>query len=161
MDTYVSTFFDLYGLHNDFPGHQEAQNLANPIEKARRIESRLHDDVVKTVGCRADRFAPHIQPYEFEGLLFSDVDQLVGIEPTWADMQAPLAAVRAAFFSPEHINDGQHTHPSERLSQLEQPRYKKVLHGPRAVQHIGLARMTTQCMHFAEWMAWLETRRPL
>ncbi len=104
------------------------------------------------VGCRPERFIPHIQPYEFEGLLFSDVEQLARTEPAWPRFAPALAKVRAAFDSPEHINDGYETKPSRRLENLLQPRYKKTRHGPLAAEHITLAAMEHECAHFRGWM---------
>ncbi|MFN8557577.1 MAG: DUF4276 family protein [Dehalococcoidia bacterium] len=66
-DTYVTTLFDLYGLDSGFPGRTEAARLTDPVDRARRIEVVFAARVVEQAGCRADRFLPHIQPYEFEG----------------------------------------------------------------------------------------------
>ena len=64
------------------------------------------------VGCRPDRFLPHIQPYEFEALLFSDTSHFAREQPEWEQPAEELAAARRRAASPEHINDGPDTHPS-------------------------------------------------
>ena len=161
-DTYVTTFFDLYAISNDFSGYEEARGFLDPLARAGAIESRIHESVVRGAGCRQDRFIAHIQPYEFEALLFSDVGRLVEIEPDWHGLEIQLAAVRAAARSPEHINDGVETHPAERLMRiLRRPRYLKLLHGPRGAVRIGLPRIHEECQHFAAWLGKLRGLRPL
>jgi hypothetical protein len=82
-DTYVTTLFDLHGLKEDFPGARECADIADPIDRATGIEEHLGDVVVKEAACRADRFFAHIQPYEFESLLFADIARVVDVEPPW------------------------------------------------------------------------------
>jgi hypothetical protein len=160
-DVYVATFFDLYGLAPDFPGRAEAHALTDPLARASAIEARLVDAVVAEAQCRADRFVPHIQPHEFEALLFSNPDALVDVEPAWLSAAEPLRAAKAAATSPEHINGGVDTHPSARLRALLRPAFDKVLHGPRAAQRIGLECMREECRHFGQWLSRLEALKPL
>ena len=82
-DVYVTTFFDLYGLKPDFPGIPEAAGIADPILRATTIEARFAEAVVSEAQCREDRFVPHIQPYEFEALLFSDVNRFPEVQSEW------------------------------------------------------------------------------
>ncbi len=72
-DTYVTTLFDLYGLRGDFPGVAAARTENDPVRKCRAIEIEFGEAVSEISERRADRFVPHIQPYEFEALLFSEV----------------------------------------------------------------------------------------
>ncbi len=160
-DTYVTTFFDLYRLDDAFPGFSESAALQDPLARAALIETRLSEAVIREANCREDRFFAHVQPYEFEALLFTDVVKLVDIEPNWGPFAAQLSAVRAQAESPEHINDGQNTHPSERLRQILQPGYQKTLHGPLAALHIGLTRISEECQHFAQWLGKLRSLKPL
>ena len=155
QDTFVTTFFDLHGLPTDFPGGREAVPLPDPLEQATAIERRLHAAVIDEAGCRPERFLPHIQPYEFEALLFSDVARFTETEPEWAPHVKELEAARSSVSSPEHINDGQTTHPSARLMALL-PRYKKTRDGVLVASRIGLSRMRTECHHFGEWLDRLE-----
>ena len=150
-DTYVTTFFDLYGLPSDFPG--PAVSPADPLEHAAAIEAALYEEVVRVVRCRPDRFLPHIQPYEFEALLFSDTSHFVR-EPEWEQPANELAAARSAAASPEHINDGPDTHPSARLRQL--PGYHKVRDGTALAERMGLDCIRRECAHFGKWVARLE-----
>lgn len=151
-DTVLSSFIDLYGLDTDFPGFEESKKLTDVHQRVARLEQTLHCAVVNHAGCRADRFLPHIQPYEYEGLLFSDVDALAATEPTWGKALGALQKVRHSFDSPEHINDGYDTKPSKRLENLLHPKYKKTTHGPRAAARISLEIMERECAHFQGWM---------
>ena len=153
QDTHVSTFFDLYGLPADFPGLAGAPS--DPVARAEAIEAALHGEVVRAARCRPDRFVPHIQPYEFEALLFSEVSRFTEEEPAWAQWVGQLAEARRQASSPEHINDGQNTHPSARLLQL--PGYRKVQHGLAVSARIGLDRIRAECRHFGAWLSRIET----
>jgi hypothetical protein len=159
-DTYVTTFFDLYGLPADFPGVEETRGVADPIGRAQAIERELGAVVVTEAGCRADRFVPYVQPYEFEGLLFSDTDAIAANRPEWQIHAESLRQARAVVASPEHINDGRETHPSARLSGLK-PRFVKTRDGPALIQRMTLQRVRAECAHFRAWLERLETLPPL
>ena len=122
---------------------------------------RLAEVVVYAARCRADRFLPHIQPHEFEALLFSDVTRLAELEPGWRAAVSALQVARDSVPSPEHINDGPTPHPSARLPALLSPRYDKVLHGGLIAARIGLAQIRKECAHFAAWPERLEGLPPL
>lgn len=155
-DTYVTTFFDLYGLRPDFPGVSRAARQPDPLERAAAVEAELHAAVIQEVGCRPERFLPHIQPYEFEALLFSDTARFAETEPAWIEFVGGLENARRAVQSPEHINDGRDTHPSARLKRLSSPRYGKVRHGTAVSGLIGLSQMRAECRHFDRWLKRLE-----
>ena len=153
-DTYVTTFFDLYGLPPDFPGH--AAKPPDPLARAAAIEASLHREVVRVAECRPERFVPHIQPYEFEALLFSDsVAVYARRSRRGRHWVGKLAEARGRAPSPEHINDGQNTHPSARLEQL--PGYRKVPHGLAVCARIGLDHIRSECRHFGAWLSRIET----
>ena len=161
-DVYVSTFFDLYGLASDFPGVSEAKELSDPMERAGAIEAAFGAAVVEEAGCRPERFLPHIQPYEFESLLFADVSAFASTRSTWHTCVAELRDVRESVATPEHINDGLMTHPSARLGRvLNEPGYDKRLDGPTVAALIGLERMRAECRHFGQWLGRLEALPPL
>ena len=161
-NTYVTTFFDLYGLPTDFPGRREAEKIADPIQQAQAIEATFTAAAIAEAGCRGDRFFAHIQPHEFEALLFSDVTHFGFLESAWEDRTSSLQAVRDGAFTPEHINHGETTHPSARLGALlTPPKYNKVLHGSLLAESIGLERMRAECNHFAAWCDRLEGLRLL
>lgn len=159
IDTYVTTMFDLYGLPSDFPGRLESVHVADPIERSRAIEREFRRITIDKIQCRSDRFIPHIQPYEFESLLFSDVTHFGDVEARWKARVSDLRRIRASFPSPEYINDGPHTHPSARLEHL--PGYRKPLHGAVISQRIGLDRIRHECQHFSQWLDRIENLPPL
>ena len=152
-DTYVTTFFDLYGLPADFPGL--VTKPSDPLARASAIEESFHEEVVRAAGCRPERFLPHIQPHEFEALLFADPAQFAQARPDWERATAGLEAALHGVSSPEHINDGPDTHPSARLLR-QLPGYRKVRHGLAVAARIGLDRIRAECRHFAAWLARLE-----
>ena len=153
----LSTFLDLYGLDTGFPEFVASKAINDVGERVRKLEEALHQAVVDHVGCRPERFIPHIQPYEFEGLLFADVQALSRTEPRWVRYLEKLQTVRDQFETPEHINDSFETKPSSRLESLLQPSYKKVRHGPLAAGRVTLATMEAECPHFRSWMTKLRS----
>ena len=155
-NTYVTTFFDLYGLPSDFPGRTEAATTSDPVDQAIAVETGFHSAVINDVGCRSDRFLPHIQPHEFEALLFSDPMKFADVEPAWRPYVGQLEAARKSAPSPEHINDGSETHPSARLRSLLRPPYGKVRHGRAVSARIGVSRMRAACGHFNRWVGRLQ-----
>ena len=152
-DTHVTTFFDLYGFPSDFPGFTGSP--PDPLDRAAAIEASLHKEVVRAARCRPHRFLPHIQPHEFEALLFSDTSHFAREQPEWEHGTDELAAARRGAASPEHINDGPDTHPSARLERLSG--YRKVRDGSAVARRIGLDRIRRECAHFAAWFARLES----
>lgn len=160
-DTYVTTFFDLYGLRSDMPGVDASRGTADPLRRTRTIEQALTDTVVAESGCRNDRFFAHLQPHEFEALLFSDVSRFGEAHGDWKQFVADLQRARDAANTPEHINDGPDTHPSARLLNLLRPRYDKVLHGSFVGALIGLPRIRSECRHFDAWPTKIESLGPL
>lgn len=148
----LSTFIDLYGLDTSFPAFAESKAKPNLETRLAHLNMALHEGIVAYVACRPERFISHIQPYEYEGLLFSDPQALAQTEPQWQASVDKLAAVRASFATPEHINDSYETKPSRRLEQLLRPSYKKTRHGPLAAEGITLAIIERECLYFHGWM---------
>ncbi len=149
----VTTRIDLYRLNSGFPGIAAAAARATLPAQLQVLEEALHADIVAFSGCEPTRFMPHIQPHEFEALLFSDVQALAAVEAGWSASVAALAEVRAQAATPEDINQGPMTKPSSRLEALlGNPGYRKLRHGPIAAERVGLSRMAAQCPHFARWL---------
>jgi hypothetical protein len=145
----ITTLFDYYGLPRDFPG------MANrPTGAARRRVEHVEAAWAAVV---ADaRFVPHLVLHEFEAWVYADPSRL---EP-WMFNDDPkviaaIAAIAAAHPTPEDIDEGPQTAPSKRLLDVF-PAYQKVLHGPVAVDAIGIDRMRAVCPHFAQWLSRLE-----
>lgn len=148
----VTTFFDYYRLDNNFPGYQEAQEKNGISNKLEYLNNAFHTEIISASGSAANRFIPHIQPYEFEALLFSDVSVLTSIESNWIAKESSLRAVRNAAGSPEHINDQPETKPAAHLeTHLTNPSFRKTLHGPVAAEKMGLNKIEAECAIFAAW----------
>lgn len=145
----VTTMVDLYALPKDFPGLSSAE-LRRGADKAEWIR-----DCVEQHFGRPEKFRPFITVHEYEGLLFSDPRVLADVlaQPS---LGPSLAEDRRGFATPEDINEGPNTHPSERILRCCAS-YRKRLHGLQAIERIGLEHVRTECPHFGRWIADLET----
>jgi Domain of unknown function (DUF4276) len=151
-ETVITTFFDLYALDNEFPYFAESKKIADVYQKVAFLEQEFKQVIVQENSLFSERFLPYIQPYEFEGLLFTDIEKLIQRETDWRGSFKPLQTVRESFNTPEHINDGYDTKPSAQLKKhLNKPSYRKILHGTLAIQSIGINQLCEQCKHFSEW----------
>ncbi|WP_301098484.1 DUF4276 family protein [Otariodibacter sp.] len=149
---FLTTFFDLYALDNTFPEFNSIQSLNSPLDKANHLETALHNQILNEFNIQPSQFFPHIQPYEYEGLLFSDVNQFGQVEPEWQRYQNQLMQIRNNFDTPEHINNSYQTAPSKRLEALLDPKYRKTRHGPLLAKKISLAIIENECEHFRQWL---------
>ncbi len=132
----------------------------------RRRESRtveeLEQQILQEVGRKLRRdldvrkVIPYIQMYEFEGLLFSDVEAFGKALGLPEQSFTQLANVRSYFETPEDINDGPNTAPSKRIAQVI-AEYNKVTDGLLIAQQIGLSAIRAQCPRFNAWLATLES----
>ena len=122
------------------------------------LEEELTRRIKKESGDRwhSEKVFPYVQKYEFEGLLFSDVDAFGKVLDLPARSVEKLREIREAFPTPEDINDDPRTAPSKRISKII-PRYRKVNHGPLIADHTGLAAIRAQCPRFNNWVARLES----
>jgi hypothetical protein len=151
-NVFVTTFFDLYALDNQFPNFTESQKKADVYAKVESLEKEFKKDIVQENLSFTSKFFPYIQPYEFEGLLFSDIAKLTEIESAWSQITNALQIIRNSVETPEHINDSPQTAPSKRLeSHLKNPYYRKTLHGTLAIEAIGIDKLLAECRHFAQW----------
>ncbi len=160
-DTYVTTMFDLYGLRSDFPGQVQSGGLQDPYKRAGIVEKALAEAALGEAQCPEYRFIPHIQPFEFEALLFASPAAIATADAGWEPFSKALFEIRAHAATPEHINDGYDTHPSARLVGLLRPKYQKVRHGSQAALRVGIPRMRAECRHFDDWLTQLEALKPL
>lgn len=149
----VTTLIDLYKLDTGFPLFEAAQKSRELDGRLLMLNQAFHKDIVAVADCRPDRFIPYIQPHEFEALLFADVESIVGHDPNWQSAAEPLAKARRAAKTPEHINDRPETKPAAHLAKhLRHPGFRKALHGPQIAAKIGLYRIETECLFFADWV---------
>jgi hypothetical protein len=152
-ETYVSTFFDFYRLPNDFPGFDNALKIGDPYSKVEFLEKSLQDDIDKT----GASFLPYLSLYEFEALLFSDIDVIK--KHFFEKDITPLINAGLEYPNPELINHGEKTSPSKRILQCI-PDYSKPVDGVAIAQKIGLDVLRKKCEHFDGWIRKLEQLNP-
>ena len=159
-NAYCTTFVDFYGIDANFPGKKEANSKSSLSEKQRVVCDAFEDKLAATLDeGPMRRFIPYVQMHEFEGLLFSDPNQLAyGLGSQ--DLAQQFWAIRNDFETPEHIDDSPATAPSKRIQSLF-PRYRKVQMGERAAKAITLPRIRQQCPLFNAWLNKLERLPPL
>ncbi|HXK43860.1 MAG TPA: DUF4276 family protein [Anaerolineae bacterium] len=142
----VTTLLDYYGLPDDFPGKSTLPK-ATPYQRVEYLENAFAQDIAN------QRFLPYLMLHEFEALLFVD---LSAVGDALARAVTPQSFGDLSRFStPEEINEGKQTHPAARL-QRALPGYRKPLHGPLAVERIGLPNTRARCHHFDAWLRKLE-----
>lgn len=152
---FCTTFFDFYGLNQDFPGKQHALSLTNISDKADSIQNEMTAELLAIIGQNPmRRFIPFVQMYEFEALLFSDPTLMAeGFCQTL--LASDFAEIVAEFDTPEHINNSVVTAPSKRIEQLI-PGYEKPTLGGLAALEVGLTNMRARCALFNDWLNRLE-----
>lgn len=158
-DAYCTTFFDFYGLPEDFPGKKEAKLQVGIVRKADHLLAELTKQLQVKLGEEAlRRFIPYVQMYEFEGLLFSNTEKLaLGINQM--NIEGALQKIRDAFDSPEEINNSPLTAPSKRIENLYSA-YDKPIHGSLAAMEIGLEGIRRECQQFDAWLKSIESLQP-
>ncbi|MDE2748837.1 MAG: DUF4276 family protein [Chloroflexota bacterium] len=157
---YCTTFVDFYGIDVDFPGKQEAARKSSLSDKQGVVCDAFVDKLAETLDeGPMRRFIPYVQMHEFEGLLFSDPDQLAHALGRQDSIQQ-FRAIRHDFDTPEHIDDSPESAPSKRIQKIF-PRYRKVQMGQRAARAITLKKIRQECPLFNAWLAKLESLPPL
>ncbi len=151
-DAFFTTMIDLYALHGEFPGIEEARMYQR--EPYRRVEA-LEKSWANETNDR--RFIPHIQLHEYEAYLFTDISVLSHYYEGRTREVEKLEQSVDSFKSPEMIDDGFHTAPSKRIIDCL-PRYSsdKSTVGVQAAARIGLPQIRRKCPHFASWVERLE-----
>lgn len=147
-EAFVSTFFDYYALPSDFPKYDEQVQGNDIYQKIDILEQGFCNDI------NHQRFFPHIQPYEFESLLFSDIDKIIQADAEWSGKKPYLNALERIiqeFENPEFINNSPQTSPSHRLEDIFNKTYNKVLHGRIIAEKITITKIREKCKHFDEW----------
>ena len=146
-DVFFTTMVDLYALHTNFPGTEEAEKLRHdPYQRVDALEKSWFDET----GDR--RFIPFIQLHEFEAYLFVDVSQFAFF---FDNANSQISALQRDASSPELIDDGQHTAPSKRII-AQFPNYSKTTVSPQMAELIGLENIRSKCPHFNAWLERLE-----
>lgn len=151
-DVYHTTLIDLYGLKNDFPGHQTTAHL-QPYSRVAELERLIKEDLA------FQKFIPYIQLHEFEALLFSDtviMENWLGLYNNFQPNSFTNIRNTAPESNPELINEGSETAPSKRILKVCSS-YDKLGDGILLIKEIGLSTLHQQCKHFNEWLTTLET----
>ena len=142
----VSSLVDFYGFRGR--GNVNPDDLENRIRET--VSSRIPPFWSGT------RIIPYVQRYEFEGLLFSEVDAFSRAVLASDGTIRQLRQIRSRFQTPEDINDGSETAPSKRIKQVI-PRYDKLANGWLIAESIGLDTIRTECPRFNDWLSLLES----
>lgn len=151
-DVFFTTMIDLYAIHNDFPGRDEAEKLRHlPGKRVEALEQFFADDIGDP------RFIPYIQLHEYEAYLFSDPSKFSFFYKNHEKEISKLKAIADGIATPELINDGLHTAPSKRIIAVL-PEYEgaKRVEGPQVAALIGLDVIRSKCPHFDAWLSRLE-----
>jgi hypothetical protein len=150
--TFVTTMIDLYALPTTFPGCTETGDISDAQQRVLKLEEAFGKDIGE------DRFLPYLQLYEFEALLFSDVDTICRIvQPDSSNRAASraLKQIKASYPDPEAIDYGDP--PSKRLEGQFGAQYRKALFSPLIASQIGIDAIRQECRHFDSWIRRLET----
>jgi hypothetical protein len=155
QDVRFTTMFDLYALPNEFPSFEQANKLSDPYRKVEALESAFANSI------NDNRFIPYIQLYEFESLIFTNLEELYKSFPEYDQYRNDINRLSiecSSYSSPELINQGVTTAPSKRLGKVI-PRYDKLKTtlAPQVIQKIGLSNIRAKCPHFDRWITQLES----
>jgi len=157
--SHVSTFFDYYGLPENWPGVQQAKGK-KAMDMAAIVEIAMRDQVSAKMysGDNPSRFIPYVQMHEVEALLFSDTKVMASVFER-PDLERAFAGIVQECGECEAINDHEATAPSKRIEKLF-PAYRKGsgvrAHAPIIVRRIGMDPLRKACPHFNEWIKRLE-----
>lgn len=157
---YCTTFLDFYGMKSDVPGRSEATSKVDHKNKKQIVEDAIFAAVQERVGDDAlRRFKPYVQMYEFEGLLFSNVEKMSfrlsnGDSKIEQKIQSEFGKI-LELKSPEEINDNKETAPSKRIEKMVFG-YSKITDGIPLAELIDLKEIREKCPLFDAWIIWLE-----
>ncbi len=142
----VTSLVDFYGFRD--------KNTATPEQ----LEQRILERVARKINRSWDqsRVIPYVQQYEFEGLLFSNVDAFADAIDASEESVEELRSIREKFPTPEDINDNSETALSKRIEKIIS-QYEKVVDGPLIAIEIGLDAIRVECPRFSDWLTRLES----
>jgi hypothetical protein len=158
-ESYVSTFFDYYGLPQNWPGLLQAKGLRSR-EAAAKVELAMRREIAPKVDAsdEPDRFIPYVQMHEIEALLFSD-PKIMACAFERPDLETKFLQILGECGECEEIDDHPATAPSKRIETLF-PAYRKGrgvrAHAPIIVRRIGVGQLRQACPHFNDWITRLE-----
>lgn len=143
----ITTLVDYYGFR-DAGGRSRAKLEEEILAEALKWNPRAEKRYI----------LPYVQMYEFEGLLFTDIEHFHYVLDGWnEEARAQLLAIRNAFETPEDINNSKETAPSKRILKIfGEQAYSKTEYGPVIAEGIGLEKIRQQCAQFDEWVKKLQ-----
>jgi len=155
-DTYVTQFFDFYGL-KEWPELGSIKNQSHTEKVHLLNKAALLQIAQRYEGFQAqERFIPFMAMHEFEALLFSD--EAILANALAIDVNAVKAIVESCG-EPEKINNNPATAPSKRLDQLKPSgKFKKATEGIFIAEQIGIDKIRQRCPLFNEWLTQLESK---
>ena len=141
--------FDAVTSLVDFYGFRDREE---PTVEA--LEDRLIQEIEPKI--KNTRWViPYVQKYEFEGLLFSEVERFRVIGEMANPNIERLLTIRQQFSTPEEINDDPNGAPSKRIKAAVSG-YRKRLHGAMIARATGLPKIRAECPRFDAWVTRLE-----
>lgn len=145
----VTTMIDYYALSPDFPGRDSLPSGGTCFDRVAHLEAAFAADIADS------RFIPNLVLHEFEGILFTSPKAIAEVMLDTGGVRK-LEAIATQVRSPEEINDGPSTHPSQRLKDIYAAAYQKPLHGIQIAEQIGLPAIRAKCKHLDAWIRRLE-----
>ena len=133
----VTTFLDFFRLPVDFPGYTTDGTKIDEVETAIRDTMAM------------DFFAPYLQKYEFESLLFSSMDGFNFLLDDPKDLRQ-IQEIIDSYDTPEDINGGVMTAPSKRLERIFP--YNKVTDSTLVLELLDVDTMRQKCPRFNRWV---------
>ena len=146
---YGSSDYDAVTSLVDFYGFRERKDEETIDELENRLRRRIYERIAGNPD--PQRIIPYVQQYEFEALLFSDVDAFTALIGASAESLQVLRNVRAQFPTPEDTNDHPETAPSKRIAGA-MPGYRKVVGGASIAEETGLPVIRRECPRFNGWI---------
>lgn len=152
-DAFFTTMIDLYAIHYNFPGLEEAKTMhQNPIQRVEFLEKSFADDIDDP------RFIPYIQLHEYEAYLFANPNCFNDLYDNCSDKVKILKDIADLYETPELINDSRETAPSKRIiAQFPDYDRAKPVIGSLLAESIGIEVIRNKCPHFNSWLLQLES----
>jgi hypothetical protein len=143
----LTTLLDYYAFPADAPGMADRPSgaAAAKVEHVERAMKAAIGDA---------RFLPNLVVHETEAWVLAACEQLGSLYGDPALVRKLRLEIDKAG-GPELVNDGPSTAPSKRLLR-HRPDYVKTLHGPLAIDDLGVLNLRGQCPHLDRWLTQLE-----
>lgn len=136
----ITTMVDFYRFKNP-----------ERVKSIEDIEQELTDEIDKIRTRSRTKFIPYLQKYEFESLLFSNMDKISEYLELSAQQKSKLQ--KGIPKVPEEINHD--NPPSSRLIEIHK-RYRKSIDGISIIKAIGMPQIKKKCPRFKGWIEQLK-----